>query len=575
MYIYNYNIYLYCIYDFLYILYIIEMKNERPENSGLIHSKYIEKLKDNQPNRICFLIDGGANCKTSFNITIKEFLPRLKNRELIGCHIYNSTYNTEFNWQYQKNYILDQYLFTFDRILKYPNLFYLQDKKYFHNIRQAYDIAFNSYSKFFILDFYSLKEQNLLIKNIFFGLNFLLTDNEIPTLIMKDQLTRNDKEEGVNKAKGYTWLILFDGTNLKSYNVLEYFWPFIDRKKDFIYVLTIINNGFYSDRIKNLFIDKMNKYNMKENINYFYRLEIIENKKYFKYIKEFINFNEDYYFDFVLFYNNPLKYKIKRNYSYEIIMEMKANIGFINIDNIEEFNAEEIIDYDEINRIEKEEIRKKRMHERAQEQEDREVVRQYQALQFALFNEYEEKKLERQDTNISLLDEMGESKIENNSSRIDNANQHNNNNNFILSNNLMKLPLINKKNDNINNKFINKRYNEEKKNETPAKNSVSIDKNSFSTRNSTISNVKRKSKTASKIYIRAKNTDEFNSRNKNDSFYKSNKSLNKYVNNDNNNSNVNGISNLKRNNIKPINLREKLNIYARNKNTNIKLKLKQ
>ena len=329
-------------------------------------------------------------------------------------------------------------------------------------------------------------------------------------------------------------------------------------------MLTIINNSFYSDRIKAIFIDKMNKFNMKENINYFYRLEIIENKKYFKYIKEFINFNEDYYFDFVLFYNNPLKYKIKKNYSYEIIMEMKANIGFINMEELNNYNSEEIIDFEEINRIEKEEIRKKRLQARAQEQEEREIIRQYQAIQYALFNEYEEKKLEREDTNISL-DEMGESKIEINTSKIDNNNQSNNDN-YILSNNLISLPLNNNQN-NKKNKFINNRYKEENKNETPIKNTKSINKNSYSTRNITINNVKNKSKTANKIYIKAKNSEEI----KNNTFYKSNKSLNKNM----NNNNSNGVNDLKQNNIRPLNLREKLNIYAKNKNTNIKFKLKQ
>ena len=91
---------------------------------GLIHVKYIEKLKENEPNRICFLLDGGTDSKKSFDIITKEFLPRLKHREMIGCHIYNSTNNSTYNWQYQKNYILDQYLFSFDRLIKYPNLLY-------------------------------------------------------------------------------------------------------------------------------------------------------------------------------------------------------------------------------------------------------------------------------------------------------------------------------------------------------------------------------------------------------------------------------------------------------------------
>ena len=532
-------------------------KSDKIENpvGGLMHIKYIEKLKDNKPNRICFLIDGGASVKTSFNITVKEFLPRLKNRELIGCHIYNSAENSEYNWQYQKSYILDQYLFSFDRVIKYPNLLYLQDKKYFHNIVQAYHIANNLLSKYFIFNFYSLKQQNLLIKNIFCGLNFLLTESTLPILIMKDELTRDDKEKGVNNNKGYTWLILLDGTNKKSYNVFEYFWPLIDRKKDFIYVLTIVNNSFYSDTIKNEFIRKMNNFNLKENINYFYRFEIIENKKYFKFIKEFINFNEDYYFDFVLFYNNPLKYKIKKNYSYDIIMEIKANIGFINLEDINDFNSEEIIDHEEIERIEKEELRKKRLQERARQEEEREAVRQYQAIQYALFNEYEEKKLERQDTNISLLNE---SKNENDNSKISNTNnQNNNNNDFILSNNLMELPTLNNKN-------INNRYNEEIKNITPTKNK----KVNYSTRNlnvNTISVAKSKGKTSSKIFIQAKNSDELNGRNDNNTLYKSNKSFNKY-------GNKNNINNIKQQqNIKPLNLREKLNIYAKNKKNSIKL----
>ena len=524
--------------------------------TGLIHVKYIDKLKDNKPNRICFLIDGGINCKSSFNITIKEFLPRLKNRELIGCHIYNNEYNSEFNWQYQKNYILDQYLFTFDRIIKYPNLFYLQDKKYFHNIRQAYEIASNLSSKYFIFDFYSLKEQDLLVKNIFYGLNFLLTENNIPTLIMKDELTRSDKEKGINKHKGYTWLVLFDGTNLKSFNVLEYFWPFIDKKKDFIYVLTIINNSFYSDRIKNIFFEKMKKFNLKECINFRYSLEIVENKKYFKFLKEFINFNEDYYFDFLLFYNNPLKYKIKKNFSYELIMEMRANIGFINMEEVEEnFNSEDIIDYEEIQRIEKEELRKKRLLDRARLEEEREVIRQYQAIQFALFSEYEEKKLERQDTNTSLLNE---SKLENNNNSIISNLNNEQNNNFIISKSLIHFPLINNQNS-------NNRYNEEKKNETPIKNK---NKNSFSTRNlnnNTINTAKSKSKTVSKITIQAKTSEEINEKKYTKTFYKTNKSFNKYE-------DKKSLNNIKQQNIRPLNLKEKLNIYARNKNVKFKLK---
>jgi len=517
---------------------------------GLIHVKYIEKLKENEPNRICFLLDGGVDSKKSFDIITKEFLPRLKHREMVGCHIYNSTNNSTYNWQYQKNYILDQYLFSFDRLIKYPNLLYLQDKKYRHNIEQAYYIADNLSSKYFIFNFYSLKEQNLLTNNIFYGLDFLLTSSKIPILIMKDELMRSDKEKNGCNSKGYTWLFILDGTNTKSFYILEYFWPLIDRKKDFIYVLTTINSGFYSDKIRDIFIKKMNGFNLKENINYFYMSEYIEDKKYFKFMKEFINFNEDYYFDFVLFYNNPLKYKINKNHSYQLIMEIKANIGFVNLDNADNLKSEEIIDFEEIKRIEKEELRQKRLRERAYQRDEREVARQYQALQYALFNEYEEKKLERQDTNTSLL----------NNSKISNSNNVNNDNNFdnnnddnsgiILSNNLIRLPPLNNKN-------INNRYPEEKKNETPNRDNNNI----FIKSNNTTNRFNAKS--ASKIIIKAKDIDTFDdNKNFNEVLYKTIKSLNK-------NNEKNNISS-QRQKIKPMNLKDKLQIYAKNKNIQLK-----
>jgi hypothetical protein len=228
-------------------------------------------------------------------------------------------------------------------------------------------------------------------------------------------------------------------------------------------------------------------------------------------------------------------------------MEIKANIGFVNLDNIDNFKSEEIIDFEEIKRIEKEELRQKLLRERASRRDERETARQYQALQFALFNEYEEKKLERQDTNSSLLNnsKFSNSNNLNNDNRIDNNNEDNFG--FILSSNLIRLPPLNNKN-------INNRYPEEKKNETPIKN------NNFSIKSN---NTSFKTKSVSKIIIKAKNIDTFDDNNNfNDELYKTVKSLNKY-------NGKNNISN-QRQKIKPMNLKDKLQIYA--KNNNIKLK---
>jgi hypothetical protein len=499
--------------------------------SGLIHIKYLEKLKGKKPNRICYLLDGGANSKKAFDIAVKEFLPRLKNRELIGCHIYDSINDSSFNWQFKKNYILDQYLFSFDRIIKYPNLFYLQDKKYHHNIVQAYNIAFNLSAKYFIFNFYSLKEQNLLLNNIFKGLDYLLIESKIPTIIMKDELMRCDKEKGVSNNKGYTWLILFDGTNTKSFNVLEYFWPLIDRQKDFIYVLTLVNNFFYSDQIKDKFIKKMDQYNLRENINYYYYFDCVPGQKQFKYLKEFINFNEDYYFDFVLFYNNPLRYKVKRNDSYQLIIQLKANIGFINLENLDNFFPEEIIDYKEIEKIDKEERRKRRMLEHAEQTLS--IDRAYRELQNILLSDYHEKKLERQDTDTSLVHNNNEeNNINNDINKSDN--KENEEDFFIFGNKLKLLPKIKTKE--------NKRYGENKKEGERMKvTETNFNKN------------KIKNRSASKIYIKAKNIQNLNVMTSGKINY-----------NNGERNDIKSISNRLKN-IRPMNLKEKLTINAKNK----------
>ena len=342
---------------------------------------------------------------------------------------------------------------------------------------------------------------------------------------------RCDKEKGVSNNKGYTWLILFDGTNTKSFNVLEYFWPLIDRQKDFIYVLTLVNNFFYSDQIKDKFIKKMDQYNLRENINYYYYFDCVPGQKQFKYLKEFINFNEDYYFDFVLFYNNPLKYKVKRNDSYQLIIQLKANIGFINLENLDNFFPEEIIDYKEIEKIDKEERRKRRMLEHAEQTLS--IDRAYRELQNILLSDYHEKKLERQDTDTSLVHNNNEeNNINNDINKSDN--KENEEDFFIFGNKLKLLPKIKTKE--------NKRYGDNKKvGERMKVTETNFNKN------------KIKNRSASKIYIKAKNIQNLNVMTSGKINY-----------NNGERNDIKSISNRLKN-IRPINLKEKLTINAKNK----------
>jgi hypothetical protein len=215
-------------------------------------------------------------------------------------------------------------------------------------------------------------------------------------------------------------------------------------------------------------------------------------------------------------------------------MNLKANIGFINLETLENFFPEELIDYKEIERIDKEEKRKRRMLERAEQS----VERGYRELQYILLAEYQDKKLERQDTDTSLVHN---SIIEENNNQNDN---NDNDSNFIFSNNLRLLPKVKQKE--------NMRYNTNKKENYDNEKQMKATARNFNV--NTLSAPKLKKRNESNIYINARNIQKDN-----------NMTMSKIKNNFGQKNNMNVISNRARA-IKPMNLRQKLVINAKNKN---------
>ena len=214
-------------------------------------------------------------------------------------------------------------------------------------------------------------------------------------------------------------------------------------------------------------------------------------------------------------------------------MQLKANIGFINLENIDDFFPEELIDHKEIERIDKEERRKRRMLENAEQSIDR----RYRELQYILLAEYEDKKLERQDTDTSLVHNSIIEETKNNNANIDNNDEDNN---FIFSNNLKLLPKIKTKE---NMRYINNKKEEENRMKNTVRN--------FNV--NTISAKKIKNRSSSKIFINAKNTKKI-----------INMSTSKMQNNNYERKNLNSISTRVKD-IRPMNLRDRLIINAKNK----------
>ena len=62
-----------------------------------------------QENFFCLAVDGSQTSKDAFEIILSEFLPRIHDSVLICPHIYNNTQDENFNWRFQKQYVIDYY----------------------------------------------------------------------------------------------------------------------------------------------------------------------------------------------------------------------------------------------------------------------------------------------------------------------------------------------------------------------------------------------------------------------------------------------------------------------------------
>ena len=281
-----------------------------------------------EENIICLAVDGSQTSKDAFEILLSEFLNRIHNSVLICPHIYNNTQDDKFNWRYQKAHVMEYYktrLIT--SIADRQGYLIIQDRDTYkmHEIEQAYKIAEINESKYFFCGYDGLREQSLKPSRIDVGLEYLLGESKIPVFIMKDKNKRGVKNQG------YKWLLLMDRSNSDCLKVLDVFLPLVDRDIDRIYGLTLMPPYVAYDDIKAPFYEKMKELNFFEGEQFEYSFREYKTNP-IPILTEFVNHNPELYFDFVIFLNNPSKFKTQKKecHTFKYIKLLFANIGFCN-----------------------------------------------------------------------------------------------------------------------------------------------------------------------------------------------------------------------------------------------------
>ena len=282
-----------------------------------------------EENIFCLSVDGSQTSKDAFEIILTEFLPFIHNSVLICPHIYNGDQDEKFNWRFQKANVLEYYKTRLTTSLAdYQGYLIIQDRdaNKMHEIEQSYKIAEMNECKYFFCGYEGLREQALKKARIDVGIEYLLGESKIPVIIMKD-----NKKRG-NKNKGYQWLLIMDKSNFDCYRILDLFLPLMDRQNDKIFGLTLMPHFVQNDDdVKKHFYDKMNELNFKEKIQFEYASKQYNNDPS-KILVEFVNHNNEQFFDFVLFLNNPMKFKAQKQEcdTFKYVKLLFANIGFCN-----------------------------------------------------------------------------------------------------------------------------------------------------------------------------------------------------------------------------------------------------
>ena len=290
---------------------------------------------------LCLSVDGSQTSKDAFEIILTEFLPFLHNSVLICPHIYNGDQDEKFNWRFQKANVLEYYKTRLTTSLAdYQGYLIIQDRdaNKMHEIEQSYKIAEMNECKYFFCGYEGLREQALKKARIDVGIEYLLGESKIPVFIMKD-----NKKRG-NKNKGYQWLLIMDESNSECYRVLDLFLPLIDRQNDKIFGLTLMPHFVKKDDdVKKHFYDKMAELNFKEKEQFEY-LAKQYNTDPINILIDFVNHNSEQFFDFVIFLNNPMKFKAQKQEcdTFKYVKLLYANIGFCNYAYIHGYDYKQI-----------------------------------------------------------------------------------------------------------------------------------------------------------------------------------------------------------------------------------------
>lgn len=269
----------------------------------------------------CVCVDGAQHSEFAFDITIQDLIG--SKDKIFVVHIFNSAMDEYFNFRNRKDTIVEKFTTAVLRIDTSRVLFLKEDRSSkIHPLEQVHRIGINHKCNYLVLGYHGMRLQKGDNKELSKGIDYLLGQARIPTIIIKENKLRKNRPNGK-----LNWLFVFDRAFINCYSVFEKFLPLINKEKDFVYGYTMLPNWVNFDDVNRNFNLDVENHKIR-NFDY----EVVEYAKNpSDMVKEKVNFG-DIQFDFMVFYNNPEKHRLagKDSDIVNLITKCHANLCFMN-----------------------------------------------------------------------------------------------------------------------------------------------------------------------------------------------------------------------------------------------------
>ncbi len=266
-------------------------------------------------------VDGSESSDVAFHLVLHELLH--ENDKIDFIHISNPDKKAFIPYEFQPQTIISNYDAILTSSLPTRRFKIIAEfrEKNDHAIIQVNNLAKNYNADIIVLGYHGHKgnkQKNISGK----GVDYIIEKSFIPTLIVKEKISRQDKKNGK-----FTWVVMIRNSDPESRSfkafqfAMDYIKPDVDRL-----IGVHVKCGYTVDKVKKAFVDICKEKKIAD-----YGFKIFERDSEMdigQQLTEFVNYNEDEVIDFIVMGLNPNKIDSQTKPLNYVVKNAMTNVMF-------------------------------------------------------------------------------------------------------------------------------------------------------------------------------------------------------------------------------------------------------